>query len=126
MTDSHTPEPWGYAVIPFDGPEKETARIDGPKHANITSSNDWGWEVSVPNARRIVACVNACAGIPTEILEAGSVYCVQLPAGLPDGKGGKTQTEMIYPGPGFPKREPETYAWLGGADGYGFREDDDE
>ena len=28
---------------------------------------------SEPDARRIVACVNACAGIPTEALEAGAL-----------------------------------------------------
>jgi len=28
------------------------------------------------NARRIVACVNACDGVPTEVLESGGIGCV--------------------------------------------------
>jgi hypothetical protein len=60
MTPKHTPEPWtakGYTLHAADG-----RRLN----------NDYT-RVSVDemraNARRIVACVNALAGIPTEALE---------------------------------------------------------
>ncbi len=44
-----------------------------------TATKDWAGrdhyvgEVKTPNAPRIVACVNACAGIPTEALDAGTI-----------------------------------------------------
>ena len=53
----HTPEPWV---------------VDGRDIVNRT-----GWKVGSAsyssNSRRIVACVNACEGIPLKALEAGVV-----------------------------------------------------
>jgi hypothetical protein len=68
---SYPPEPW---------------HVKSHPDANITLiGNDKGWvfylthndeflpEIQEANARRIVACVNACEGIPTEALEDGAV-----------------------------------------------------
>lgn len=55
----HTPEPWEW--------EGEIERITGPDGATIADVT------TVGNARRIVACVNACDGIPTASLEAGII-----------------------------------------------------
>lgn len=61
---SHTQEPW---VL-----EKNRPYIIQPSHpsfnwiASVQTSNVENWE---DNARRIVACVNWCAGIETEKLE---------------------------------------------------------
>ena len=49
---SHTPEPWHL-----------------PKGSTCMESNSGEVPRSEANARRIVACVNACAGISTELLE---------------------------------------------------------
>lgn len=61
---AHTPEPWeAYSVL---------------VRTKITAEDPAGWLLadcqatgsrSIENARRIVACVNACAGISTENLE---------------------------------------------------------
>jgi hypothetical protein len=68
---SYPPEPW---------------HVKSHPDANITLiGNDKGWvfylthndeflpEIQEASARRIVACVNACEGIPTEALEDGVV-----------------------------------------------------
>lgn len=57
----HTPEPWRHGVnamivadgLPVADCAPDLCEDDTPE----------------PNARRIVACVNACRGIPTEVLE---------------------------------------------------------
>ena len=56
MKTEHTPEPWSYGED-NDGWYVEKDRL---QIAHGLSEED---------ARRIVACVNACAGIPTEVLE---------------------------------------------------------
>jgi hypothetical protein len=65
---SHTKEPWSYqASIPEEGYEcfwiisrcRQISSFDGPQNDEQFS-----------NVRRIVACVNACAGIPIDMLEA--------------------------------------------------------
>lgn len=65
---SHTKEPWSYQVsIPEEGYEcfwinsrcRQISSFDGPQNDEQFS-----------NVRRIVACVNACAGIPIYMLEA--------------------------------------------------------
>ena len=72
----HTAEPWhcknkvGYVF-----------GTDGQSHVLVANVGDFRDEELVPfsgerwqaDANRIVACVNACAGIPTEQLEAGCV-----------------------------------------------------
>jgi hypothetical protein len=58
----HSPEPWrviaDYAAMDAYGGQ-----------TCIASGGDGG----AVNARRIVACVNACAGLSTEALEAGAL-----------------------------------------------------
>ena len=57
----HTNEPWHVGESDFTGTDILCA--DEEQIASV--------EIEA-NARRIVACVNACAGIPTEALEDGS------------------------------------------------------
>lgn len=69
--DKHTSEPWSqrdqYVRAPAKG--KLTPHI-----AQICCGNTARpTEQELANARRIVACVNACAGIPTEALETGVI-----------------------------------------------------
>lgn len=72
----HTPEPWGLKT----GADGKTIVITG--HDPEAPGDPWSVADMVPgasyrniedpvehNARRIVACVNACAGIHTEALE---------------------------------------------------------
>ena len=66
MEAKHTQEPW---EAERDG-DRMTGRIFGADHdwlADVYSGNDQA------NARRLVACWNACQSIPTEALEAGVV-----------------------------------------------------
>lgn len=74
MTTQHTPEPWSFSieeVFDNDGvPESVIRGIDG--RACVAVAIDFGPNnpgMREANARRIVACVNACAGIRTEALE---------------------------------------------------------
>jgi hypothetical protein len=66
MNTKHTPEPWrvstvsDYRVSASDG--IGVCITDGVSPRRATNEN-------APNARRIVACVNACEGISTEDLE---------------------------------------------------------
>jgi len=63
----HSPEPWtvyapgGYPTSIYHGDRETLATID--------EDHDCTQDLTAANARRIVACVNACAGIPTELLE---------------------------------------------------------
>ena len=81
MSERHTPEPWALrpAAI-FEGTIHSHPiivradsgwRVTGIEPAGYTSANgETGLrDIVNANARRIVACVNACAGIPTESLE---------------------------------------------------------
>ncbi len=65
--NKHTPEPWHTAErsgFPF---HIDDAR--GESVAMMLADDDHDEQRGLDNARRIVACVNACAGIPTEMLE---------------------------------------------------------
>lgn len=57
---SHTPEPWEVTDLRYIRQSNE------PRHVVARASKMGGMEA---NASRIVACVNACAGISTELLE---------------------------------------------------------
>lgn len=59
---SHTPTPWEVVIRDEDDADINATRKDG---WYVTLAMNIGHE----NARRIVACVNACAGISTENLE---------------------------------------------------------
>lgn len=73
MNAKHTPGPW-FISRPYQTLYIES-RIAGGMIQEVASigPNANGWSESEANARRIVACVNACDGIPTEVLEAGRV-----------------------------------------------------
>lgn len=62
----HSPEPW--SIRGQCGVWAETKLI------GATGDDEGAPELQTANARRIVACVNACAGISTEELEAPSVF----------------------------------------------------
>lgn len=73
MTTNHTPEPWhvstdGYAVsIPRGHGETTVADCFDAGRDEFPATRQ-------ANARRIVACVNACEGIGTETLEKERSY----------------------------------------------------
>lgn len=79
-TAEHTPTPWAVGFSDGTGESYITAG-DHPALKNAAESiavvvsggtDDWGVTHGVrkpEDARRIVACVNACAGIDTEVLE---------------------------------------------------------
>ena len=62
---SHTPEPWK-AV--FRG-EEYALGIDAKGPSGWVGDVSLALGVGAANARRIVACVNACEGVPTNLLE---------------------------------------------------------
>ena len=77
----HTPGPWR-VVEKGQGWGDSWREIWAGNHAVVRADGyysskydgyEFGVAISEPNARRIVACVNACDGIPTEALEAGVV-----------------------------------------------------
>lgn len=86
---NHTKEPWygEYNISDEEGP------LDEPEFSGeiLADFDDCGITpvichgVSEVNAKRIVACVNACAGITNEALEKGLIGCAveNLAANLP-------------------------------------------
>ena len=72
---TYTPEPWKYGssvsgITIAGAPEAggwwtEILGLKGPERRG----GKWSIRLSEEDARRIVACVNACKGIPTEELE---------------------------------------------------------
>jgi len=60
---SHSPEPW--KVEPSDEHEGRF-EIDHAGYGSVPGCDGLFEE----DARRIAACVNACAGVPTELIEA--------------------------------------------------------
>ena len=69
---NHTKEPWktgtnGAPLYWWSG--QVIGSIEGDSEGVIATCNQNYSELSTSNARRIVACVNACAGIETEELE---------------------------------------------------------
>ena len=64
MKTEHTPEPWRIGTPPPNG-EQTIGNEKGLMVAVATTGHGVSAEA---NARRIVACVNACAGIPDEQL----------------------------------------------------------
>ncbi len=88
--NKHTKEPW----ILRDGDDMECEKVITTKIRDNTHvipivqiETDWTGKVGIEqkeNARRIIACVNACAGIETDKLEAVAFLYPHLPAGLKD------------------------------------------
>ena len=64
MNDQHTPEPWGPGTEVYIS--AKAGEKFGPHFAYPQGHNQ---ELCEANARRIVACVNACAGLSTVGLE---------------------------------------------------------
>lgn len=70
---SHTREPWrvGERTASYwGGGSGPTADIHGSDGDTVNTCDELGWGMDPADARRIVACVNACAGISTEYLES--------------------------------------------------------
>lgn len=61
----HTKEPWNGKNIPLTASALERAGF-----YIVFTNNPATKDEAEANARRIVASVNACAGIPTDVLEA--------------------------------------------------------
>ena len=74
MSTKHTPEPWSVAD---DQVWPGAVVVDGDLNmicdANIFGTNAPSEEGNLANADRIVACVNACAGLHTAALEEAPV-----------------------------------------------------
>ncbi len=74
--DKHTPGPWevgrGTKEALFSWGGQIIAKSDDGDYFIIVSCNQNYPKLAEANARRIVACVNACEGIPTAILEGDS------------------------------------------------------
>lgn len=93
MTDKHTPEPWHVGVDKGYGgcPDITVCSSSGPvisSSADICGSSYV--EITEEDARRIIACVNACKGIPTEWLESetldkGAAYRIAFEKGRREG-----------------------------------------
>lgn len=72
---NHSPEPWSVDIWPPNPnrpeptPSGYIVAANGNSVAWLDIADAVGREW-MPNAERIVACVNACAGIPTEALNA--------------------------------------------------------
>lgn len=68
---NHTPEPWVLSESHY-GAIVSNASSDIRKNWCLSTSDTgriYSNELAVANARRIVACVNACAGLSTDDLE---------------------------------------------------------
>lgn len=72
---SHTPEPWAteqFGIIYSEHPEWRV-----PWAINVRDTRRaYPDELEVANARRIVAAINVCQGVSTEMLEASDHGCV--------------------------------------------------
>lgn len=64
----HTPEPWVVNGSHIESENEHGWVNDGWIIADLSGSQ------IEANARRIVACVNACAGASTEVLEKGAIH----------------------------------------------------
>lgn len=67
---THTKEPWRAEKI--CEANYEIGHDHGTNHIEVTAT-----AITESNARRIVACVNACSGIPLEALENGTARQVR-------------------------------------------------
>jgi hypothetical protein len=69
----HSPEPWTDLADGIDGPANSHPVVDVDTHSLVARAYGDEVDEAEANARRIVACVNACAGIPTAALESGAL-----------------------------------------------------
>ena len=88
---THSPEPWKHERRKHDGTYDDYETIvdaDGHEVVGVGNPNieDGSYPDMRPNdARRIVACVNACKDWPTERLEQIADSLLPLPLNAPDG-----------------------------------------
>ena len=68
----HTPEPWQVIPWPSAGATSLGVATKGTADGLIAMMSV-SHKLREVNARRIVACVNACVGLPTDVLEANTV-----------------------------------------------------
>lgn len=70
---THTPEPWRAELTddPEDG--SDAYSVDCDEHSIALMDAPGGLELNEANARRIAACVNACKGLSTELLECQTI-----------------------------------------------------
>ncbi len=74
--EAHTPEPWEWRddqMATPNNPIRQWTISPGVLIANTNNGTPGGDAIDRANARRIVACVNALAGIPIEAIESGVV-----------------------------------------------------
>ena len=70
MMKKHTPEPWFAVDVRSEHPRTLVYVCVHGANGNAVAGAYEKTESSSANARRIVACVNACAGVTTKELEA--------------------------------------------------------
>lgn len=82
----HTKEPWGYEPTGNQDDEYWITWTGHPTSIGVTCNavTGPGSKDAEANARRIVACVNACCGIPTAALETIGRITLAAP---PEGGG---------------------------------------
>ena len=70
----HTKEPWEYYEndhsFGLKMPQGNKTRFDATPYAVFGGFEPADRDSMKDNARRVVACVNACSGIPTDLLES--------------------------------------------------------
>ena len=77
MSGKHTPEPW--KMIYYGPDEKNLSYEVCSDNAELTQIAETGMnERGKENARRIVACINACKGWDTETLEESNAKGITL------------------------------------------------
>jgi len=88
--DKHTPEPWSLVEV---GVQRFLCPADSDKTSILTIVDDDGVDFAAvfmdADARRIVACVNALQGVPTEQLESA------VAAGITDVTHGNSISAWI-------------------------------
>lgn len=87
MSEQHTTEPWPFGATPINSKEDAISLFKQSLDVHEGSIGEHFFEIyndearriafligptALANSRRIVACVNACAGIPTSRIEAGA------------------------------------------------------
>ncbi len=103
----HTPEPWNYKVAEWENIYGKVygnlAIVNAQCQEMFRSTRLLPYEEQEANAHRIVACINACAGIPTEALETGVVQEKGMGIDLADKRNrcwlglDAPATEPLYP-----------------------------
>lgn len=98
MKTNHTPEPWTYKE---DCDSRGNYVGFGPRNNFVgethISVNNLGTVQALANAHRIVACVNACKGIPTEDLEDQAEVTKALKEGIESASPIEDVKKRLFP-----------------------------